>query len=256
MKKVVKQCSDEITIGALKNAISKRPGYPSNNQYIPNTNEYAEFWQHAYSFLKKHECIQCPTKKEEIIINELFGYFGKQLHPITKQEDYFHIGLDISAPRKTPIYPILPGILEYSGFTLTNGWYVMLSHPHITSEDGFTLYTLYMHCRQVSVKFNTYQKMLREVSMHTHPKIIIDKETQIAEVGWSGNVENTHSHVHIQCEFRNKEGDIVAINPSELLDIPHQQNLSQGYTKDQWEELQTVFSKQITQYGIKGYWEQ
>ncbi|MEZ4103386.1 MAG: hypothetical protein R3B55_02430 [Candidatus Paceibacterota bacterium] len=72
----------------------------------------------------------------------------------------------MSDKSKTPIKPILDGVLEYSGFGHVNGHYVFLSHPEIITEDGFKMYSLYMHLKQPLVKFNSYQKMLRQISFN------------------------------------------------------------------------------------------
>ena len=66
------------------------------------------------------------------------------------------ISLDLKSGRN--IYPVLPGILEYSGYGAVNGHYILLSHPQIQTEDGYILHSMYCHLKKPLVKFNSYQK--------------------------------------------------------------------------------------------------
>ena len=56
------------------------------------------------------------------------------------------------------------GFLEYAGFGSINGNYVFLSHPEITTEDGFTMCSLYIHLKNYKVRFGAPKKMLRKIS--------------------------------------------------------------------------------------------
>ena len=108
----------------------------------------------------------------------------------------------------------------------------MLSHPNVKTEDGFILYSLYMHLRDVKVKFSSYQKMLREVSFHSYPKIPISHTLPIGTLGQTGGT-GEYPHLHLQLEFRNEAGDIIIVDPAEILGVPHSDNLwKAAYGKD------------------------
>jgi len=175
-----------------------------------------EFWGAFYETLNERFSLNLPFADADKKVNQYLGYFGKRFHPKNKTPDYFHVGLDIDGALKAKIFPITRGVLEYSGFGIIDGKYVMISHPEIKTEDGFTLHSLYLHLRDLKVSFTSYQKMLREISFNTYPRIEISAETQIGVMGQTGNAHG-HPHLHLQLEFRNEKGDIVLIDPLQSL---------------------------------------
>ncbi len=181
--------------------------------------------------------------------------FGKRYDPLSQRADYFNLGLDISAPAKTPVYPILDGVLEYAGYGVQNGRYVMLSHPNITTEDGFVFHTIYMHLRSADVGFTQYQKMLREISLRTYPEIHVSSTTKIGEVGDTGNAEGLCTQLHLQCEFRHKDGTIIAVDPAMLLGFTPELNITASISTP--EEFTAMFDRyqgEIREYGVEKYW--
>ncbi len=204
-----------------------RPGRDAgkDKHLVPN-DEYDEFWEAFYTLLRTRFLFSFPVVRSEEHINPYFGYFGFRFHPTKHEPKYFHLGIDISGKAKTPITPILKGVLEYSGFGLVNGNYVFLSHPEVLTEDGFKLYSIYMHLKNVQVKFSSYQKMLRQVSFNHYPTIEIKEDTTLGGMGSSGNSEGVHVHLHLQIEFRDDKGNIVVIDPAKIFDIPTQKNMS------------------------------
>ena len=146
-------------------------------------------------------------------------------HPVKKIGNYFHTGIDFDGKTKTPITPITKGILEYSGFGLINGKYIMLSHPEIRTKDGFVLHSLYLHLRDLKISFTSYQKMLREVSFNSYPLIEIGTDKTIGLLGQTGNAKG-YPHLHLQLEFRNEKGDIILIDPVPVMGIPPGESLT------------------------------
>ena len=94
----------------------------------------------------------------------------------------------------------------------------------IKTEDNYHLCSLYMHLRKISVKFNPYQKMLREISFHVYPEIPISKDKSIGTLGSTGNA--LHPHLHFQLELRDNKGNIVAIDPAKVLGLESRKNIS------------------------------
>jgi len=204
-----------------------RPGSDSgkDKHLVPNE-EYNEFWEAFYNTLRGHFDFGLPVENANQKINPYFGYFGFKFHPIKFEPKYFHLGVDITDKSKTEVRPILGGVLEYSGFGLVNGNYVFLSHPEVLTEDGFMLYSIYMHLKNVQVKFSSYQKMLRQISFNHYPNVEIKKETVIGGMGSTGNSEGQHVHLHLQIEFRDEKGNIVVIDPLLVLGVKVLKNLS------------------------------
>ncbi len=184
-----------------------------------------KFWDAIYHTLRESGMFNFPIKKSSDSINPYFGNFGMRWHPKLMKPNYFHIGVDIKDKLNAKIYPVADGILEYSGMGVVDGRYVFLSHPEIKTEDGFVLYSLYMHLSEYKVKFTKYQKMLREVSLHTYPNISIKKDRPVGLMGDTGDGAG-YAHLHLQMEFRNKKGDIVAIDPSIIIGAEQKENSS------------------------------
>lgn len=205
-----------------------RPGSDSGkDKHLVPDEEFGEFWEAFYQRLRTHFVFQAPVDDLEKKIDPFFGNFGLRFHPSKLEPKYFHLGIDVVDKSKTPIRPIIDGVLEYSGFGHINGNYVFLSHPEVVTEDGFKLYSLYMHLKNVNVKFSSYQKMLRQISFNHYPSIKINKDVVLGGMGSTGNSdESKHVHLHLQLEFRNDKGDIVVIDPARLLGCDHCINLS------------------------------
>ncbi len=190
--------------------------------FIPDLN-YDEFWDDFYSRFNKIVGLKFPIKGKIQEIDEYFGKFGFRFHPIIHTPHYFHIGVDILALHKTLVYPILPGIFEYSGFSRTNGKYVLLSHPEIKTDDGYSLWSIYMHLDKYSLKFTKYQKMLREMSFHTYPNIPIKTRRSIGSVGTSGDVRGMVPRLHLQIELRYKD-KIIVLDGARIFKLDNSEN--------------------------------
>lgn len=226
-----------------------------NNRYIPDDEEN-NFWNSFYTKIMLHAAASDPVVNMQSAINPYFGYFGKRWHPEHK-ESSFHTGIDIRGNSKTPIVAIATGILEYSGYGVINGNYVMLSHPHIRTEDGFVLHSLYIHLSQATVKFSAYQKMLREISLHTHPRINVHQDDVIGYVGATGasSYPEGYMHVHIQCELRNSDGDIVIIDPYRILRGESVHNLTETCVSlEDYEQVFIDHAGDIQTHGLSEVW--
>lgn len=207
--------------------VKDRPGTDAgkDRHRVPD-DDYNEFWEAFYALLFSRFKFQTPIANIEEHINPYFGYFGMRYHPTKFEPSYYHLGIDISGKAKTPIYPIHRSVLEYSGYATVNGNYVFLSHPDIVTEDGFKLYSLYMHLKTCAVKFTSYQKMLRQISFNHYPTIPISRETILGGMGSSGNSDGTHVHLHLQIEFRDEKGNIIVLDPARVLGLKNNTNLS------------------------------
>lgn len=210
----------------IRGAFVERPGNgrrATQLQNIPDP-ERSDVWIPIYEKLK--EVLSHPIKRGNKEVDPYFGYFGYRWHPVIHSPGYFHVGIDIPNKMGTKVYPVAKGIFEYSGFTSINGKYILMTHPEIKTEDGFVLSSLYLHLKDAKIKFTTYQKMLREISKHTYPKIEVQSKKIIGEVGNSGDLRGMISHLHLQLEFRNQEGTIIVINSARALGLTHGENLS------------------------------
>lgn len=204
-----------IILPILVDKTRLRPHRPvfEEKYLIPDIQNYADFWQKTYSFLKSLN-IHSPVRRDiNKYINPLFGYFGYRVHPVTQEPGYFHTGVSLDLTSGRNIYPVLPGILEYSGYGAVNGYYVLLSHPQIQTEDGYILHSMYCHLKKPLVKFNSYQKMLREISLGSHPMVSIETQTLLGVASTTGLSRDNHPGLYLQFSFRKFDHTPIVIDP-------------------------------------------
>lgn len=246
-------------VPSFEGYIQKRPGKNARKgeQYIPNS-EYGDFWNEFYDKLHEHTLFDKPLPHLEDKIDPYFGYFGFRFHPNTHELQHFHTGISITEKPKRPIVPVCDGLLEYSGFDMVNGFYVFLSHPHIQTEDGYVMHSLYMHLKKPSVKFSSYQKMLREISFNNYPKVVIERGTKIGEVGSSGIPDGKHHHLYLQIEFRHPEKkESIIIDPLRLFGLRNHTNRSADFTSvDDFYDLPKFRKNELRKLGIEDYFKE
>lgn len=235
---------------AILERVKSRPGADAGkDKHLVPDEEYNEFWEAFYGALTSRFDFSFPVLDAQEKINPYFGCFGFRFHPIKLEPNYFHLGLDISDKSKTQVTPILDGILEYSGFGLVNGNYVFLSHPNVVTEDGFKLYSIYMHLKNTAVKFSSYQKMLRQISFNHYPSIEIKKTDVLGGMGSSGISEGVHVHLHLQLEFRDEKGNIIVIDPAKVLGLQKSANLSENIKSvEEFEKFKKENENDIKKY--------
>ncbi len=96
--------------------------------------------------------------------------YGARVHPITGEER-FHHGLDLAAPEGTPIHPVAPGRVVFSGSRGGYGNLVEVEHP-----DGWT--TRYAHAEELLVAEGDW----------------VTPERPLATVGQTGAATGPHLH--------------------------------------------------------------
>lgn len=69
--------------------------------------------------------------------------FGFRINPVTHKHS-FHTGLDIAAPKDTPIAAVLPGVVKQAGQSADYGNFLLIDH-------GGGVETFYGHCDQLLV---------------------------------------------------------------------------------------------------------
>ena len=105
---------------------------------------------------------------------EISGLFQGRIHPITGQKDE-HTGLDITAPKDTPVLAAAAGAVTASGYDSKYGNYVLLSH-------GDGLETYYAHLTESSV----------------NPGDTVTQGQTIGTVGSSGQSTGPHLHFEVR----------------------------------------------------------
>lgn len=108
--------------------------------------------------------------------------FGKRNDPISGEEK-FHYGLDICAEYGTPIYAVMPGIVEKAENSPSFGNVLILNH-------GNNIKTLYAHCKELKVNIGDK----------------IKRGQNIASMGNTGNY-STGTHLHVEFIINDKKYD-------------------------------------------------
>jgi murein DD-endopeptidase MepM/ murein hydrolase activator NlpD len=242
----------------IEGKIRRRPGPGKKTKkpiYIPDEKKYPKFWRNWYASLDASGIFHLPFEGAEQAINPFFGYYGFRCHPVTREPQSFHIGNDMSAAARTEVNVVADGILEYSGFDLISGNYLVVSHPQIEIEGGHQVLSLYMHLRANMVKFTSYQKMLREISLHTYPEIPVSTEQIVGEVGDSGNIKGSEPHLHLQVQIKTKKGKIISLDPARVLGIlPKENKTSTILTNVEYEACLESFAQEIKNWGLGWCW--
>jgi len=100
--------------------------------------------------------------------------FGMRIHPITHLRS-FHRGIDLPAPKNTPIRAVNSGKVYFSGYRYLSGRMVILKHPN-------GLMSIYAHCNKLYVKKGQWVK----------------QGQKIATVGLTGRTTGYHLHFGVK----------------------------------------------------------
>jgi murein DD-endopeptidase MepM/ murein hydrolase activator NlpD len=230
--------------------------HSKKDRFIPD-DAHADFWQALYAIILQTTSFETPVRNLHKKINPYFGYFGTRWHPEVLTPDTFHTGIDIEGRRKSNVYAIADGVLEYSGYGLVNGKYLMMSHPSITTEDGFVLHSLYIHLHACTQKFTSYQKMLRQISMNTYPIIPIQKGDIVGTIGKTGesSYPEAYTHVHVQVEFRDTTGRTVFLDPMRLFGVEEAENMTATCSEKQFRDMYHTHRKDIIGRKLNDIWD-
>ena len=156
----------EIVISKENKKLKKevKPDYVVDN--LPNPN------------ITNSKVFTSPLKESSFRISSKFGY---RIHPVYKTKK-FHGGIDLAAPKNTPVYSVKAGIVVHSGFVKGYGNYIIVKH-----EDGYK--SAYAHLNIIKVKNGSQ----------------IRQGDEIGSVGKTGTA--TGYHLHFELIKSNKKVD-------------------------------------------------
>lgn len=128
--------------------------------------------------LSKQIAFISPLKGSNFRVSSKFGY---RTHPVYKTKK-FHGGIDLAAPKNTPVYSVKAGVVIHSGFVRGYGNYVIVKH-----EDGYK--SAYAHLNSIKVKKGN----------------LVNEGVVIGSVGKTGTA--TGYHLHFELIKSNKKID-------------------------------------------------
>lgn len=145
--------------------------------------EFDSYHNLMTTFQKKQDSLAYLPALRPVIKGLVSSPFGDRIHPIYKVKKH-HDGVDISAPRGTPIYASADGTIKLARTVSGYGKMVMVDHKY-----GYQ--TRYGHMNKILVRKGQ----------------IVKRGDKIGEVGSTGI--STAPHLHYEVRFKGK-----AINPS------------------------------------------
>jgi len=107
-------------------------------------------------YLAKERDVYRATPQGQPVEGRLSSEFGMRLHPRYGGMK-FHSGIDLNAPRGTPIHATADGIISFAGWSNGNGNIVVIEHGH-----GFS--TVYAHNTKNQVQVGQTVKRGQEIA--------------------------------------------------------------------------------------------
>lgn len=147
--------------------------------------ENAEIVRHTPSIL--------PVPGDQFVLT---SPFGNRVSPFTRAAD-FHKGLDLSAPKGTPVYATGDGVVTFAGrypIRQSVSWWRFGNVVTIKHADRFI--TIYAHCDEVKVRAGQTVK----------------QGDVIATVGSTGWSTNSHLHYEVRSDLE-KPGTYAPVDP-------------------------------------------
>lgn len=132
--------------------------------------------------LVRHTPSILPVPPDQFVLT---SPFGMRLSPFTKASD-FHKGLDLSAPRGTPIYATADGVVTFSGrypIRQSVSWWRFGNVVVINHADRFV--TIYAHCDETRVRAGDRVQQGQTVGT-------------VGSTGWS---TNAHLHYEVRTDL-------------------------------------------------------
>ncbi|HEU4522509.1 MAG TPA: M23 family metallopeptidase [Thermoanaerobaculia bacterium] len=150
-------------------------------------------YERANAEIVRHTPSILPVPHDQFVLT---SPFGNRISPFTRATD-FHKGLDLSAPRGTPIFAAADGVVTFSGrypLKQSVNWWRMGNVVVINHADRFI--TIYAHCDTTTVKRGER----------------VRQGQTIATVGSTGWSTNAHLHYEVRSDLE-KPGTHLAIDP-------------------------------------------
>ncbi len=119
--------------------------------------------------------------------------YGFRMHPVVRRV-LFHRGIDLAAPRGTPVLAAGPGIVEFAGQAPLTGNTVILAHPG-------SIQTLYAHMDELLVAEG----------------MVVSQGAVVGLVGSTGRSTGPHLHLQVNVAGRSvNPEDVLGRSPAEL----------------------------------------
>lgn len=150
-------------------------------------------YERANQEIVRHTPSILPVPHDQFVLT---SPFGTRISPFTRSTD-FHKGLDLSAPRGTPVFATADGVVTFAGrfpFRQSVAWWRFGNVVVINHADRFI--TIYAHCDTTQVKRGD----------------VVRQGQTIATVGSTGWSTNAHLHYEVRADLETP-GTYAPIDP-------------------------------------------
>ncbi len=160
-------------------------------------------YERANAEIVRHTPSILPVPSDQFVLT---SPFGNRISPFTRSSD-FHKGLDLSAPRGTPIFAAADGVVTFAGrypIKQSVNWWRFGNVVVVNHADRFI--TIYAHCDTTNVRQGER----------------VRQGQTIATVGSTGWSTNAHLHYEVRSDLENP-GTYTPIDPRIYI-LNHQWN--------------------------------
>jgi murein DD-endopeptidase MepM/ murein hydrolase activator NlpD len=160
-------------------------------------------YEAANAEIVRHTPSILPVPSDQFVLT---SPFGNRISPFTRASD-FHKGLDLSAPRGTPIFAAADGVVTFAGrypLKQSVNWWRFGNVVVVNHADRFI--TIYAHCDTTTVRRGDR----------------VRQGQTIATVGSTGWSTNAHLHYEVRSDLE-KPGTYTPIDPRIYI-LNHQWN--------------------------------
>ena len=150
-------------------------------------------YERANREIVRHTPSILPLPHDQFVLT---SPFGTRISPFTRSQD-MHKGLDLSAPRGTPIYAAADGVVTFAGrypLRQSVAWWRFGNVVVLNHADRFI--TIYAHCDTTVVKRGDRVRQGQTIAT-------------VGNTGWS---TNAHLHYEVRSDLE-KPGTYVPIDP-------------------------------------------
>ena len=177
----------------LSEALRREQALKYEMQRLQEQIELISRYESANSDIVRHTPSILPLPSDQFVLT---SPFGQRVSPFTRSTD-FHKGLDLSAPRGTPIYAAADGVVTFAGrFPIRQSVAWWRFGNTVTIKHGENFITIYAHCDEVRVQ--TGQEVRQGQVVAT-----------VGSTGWS---TNSHLHYEVRSDLE-KPGTWNPIDP-------------------------------------------
>ena len=183
----------DTTTEQLSDARRRELSLKSAMKRLQDQLELLAQYENANREMVRHTPSILPVPSDQFVLT---SPFGMRVSPFTRAAD-FHKGLDLSAPRRTPVYVTADGVVTFAGrYPLSQSVNWWRFGNVVTLKHAERFITIYAHCDSIRVRAGQQVK----------------QGDVIATVGSTGWSTNSHLHYEVRSDLE-QPGTYTPVDP-------------------------------------------